>query len=55
MFKIIFEYAKSSLTYRDILKISHKINLQGNEQFKEYFSSVFFEEPYSHSSTCLFI
>lgn len=44
MFKAIFEYAKNSLTYADISEIKHKINFIGNDQFKQYFSSVPFEE-----------
>lgn len=49
MFKIIFGYAKDELTSTDISKIKHKINFIGNEQFKQYFSSVHFEETDQYS------
>lgn len=53
MFKIVFEHAKNSLTSTEISKIKHKINFIGNDQFKQYFSSVPFEEADHYSSIFL--
>jgi hypothetical protein len=53
MFKIVFEHAKDELTSTDISKIKHKINFIGNDQFKQYFSSVPFEETDHYSSIFL--
>jgi hypothetical protein len=50
MFKAILQYVKNSLSYADILEISEEINLYGNDQCKEYFSSLSFKESYSYFS-----
>lgn len=47
MFKAIFKYVNSLLTYEDILAISDQISLYGSAQFKERFSFEFLEELHS--------
>ncbi len=53
VFKTIFEYTKDSLTSIDISKIKQKINFIGNDLFKQYFSSVPFEETDPFASVFL--
>lgn len=53
MFKIVFEHTKNSLISTEISKIKHKINFIGDDQFKQYFSSVPFEETDHYSSIFL--